>query len=75
MVVYHDNILQEIPDLKFLPPTLTAFNNIGSKIFVHANNTIFDETTEGSTITVGYNTGSKIYRRKYSHAQVMKRAQ
>ena len=56
-VIYHDNILQEIPNLKFLPPALIATNNIGSKIFVHFNNTIFDELTEGSTLTVGYNTG------------------
>ena len=51
-ILQHDNIMVDIPDAGPFNNLLWS-QNIGSKLLMHPNNTIFDERTQGFSITVG----------------------
>ena len=51
-ILQHDNIMVDIPDAGPFNNLLWS-QNVGSKLLMHPNNTIFDERTQGFSITVG----------------------
>ena len=55
VILQHDNHMLDIPN--FWPfGHLTTRQNVGSKVLLHANNSIFDDLTQGFSTTVGQKT-------------------
>ena len=55
VILQHDNHMVDIPNYGLFNHLISR-QNIGSKVFIHTNNTMFDEQTQGFSITVGQKT-------------------